>query len=104
MKERVFNYNNHTHHQHFHESTSNYPNPSSLSNSTARRLIGGGRRHQHEKGPISLNNEFNKKIVEKSSTSGGVQANDLPPEAAKYISSAGMNRVAQRPTSAKKDR
>lgn len=101
MKERVFNYNHHAHH-HLHDLPSTHENnPSQLSNTTARRLI-GGRRHLQEKHPLSLNDEFNMKLVEKGTTSAGVQAQDLPPEAALYIQSAGMNRLAHRPTSAKK--
>lgn len=49
-----------------------------------------------------MNDHFNKKIVEKGGPESNVAANELPPEAAKYIKARGGGKQATRPASGNK--
>jgi len=50
----------------------------------------------------SLNDEFNKKLVEKGGAAHPVPVGELPPQAARYLENQGVLKVALRPASGKK--
>lgn len=82
-KDHVFSYGHHQANLHDLQAEKGSDRGNSSMMNNARRLIGNRQRHMKE--PVSLNNEFNKKMLEKGGATSNVAPNELPPAAALYM-------------------